>query len=105
MTAETIAKALGGSKASAGWMACCLAHDDLTEPVNQRRHRWASLGEMLYRLHAVASDRPFRYASKRKERLLGRLFRPLGCAPSICPPKYQMSSFSSMAMILATKRH
>ena len=28
MTAETIAKALGGRKAGNGWMARCLAHDD-----------------------------------------------------------------------------
>ncbi len=28
MTAETIAKALGGRKAGATWMASCLAHDD-----------------------------------------------------------------------------
>ena len=28
MTAETIAKALGGAKAGSSWMARCLAHDD-----------------------------------------------------------------------------
>ena len=30
MTAEAIAKALGGRKGGAGWMARCPAHDDQT---------------------------------------------------------------------------
>jgi len=30
MTAETIAKALGGRKAGSGWVARCPAHDDRT---------------------------------------------------------------------------
>jgi putative DNA primase/helicase len=30
MTAETLAKALGGRKAGSGWVARCPAHDDQT---------------------------------------------------------------------------
>ena len=31
MTAETIAKALGGHRIGATWMACCPAHDEAEE--------------------------------------------------------------------------
>jgi DNA primase len=36
MTAETIAKALGGRKAGGGWMASCPAHDDQTPSLSIR---------------------------------------------------------------------
>ncbi len=49
MTAETIAKALGGRKAGNGWMARCLAHDDrepsLSISVGDK-------GKVLVRCHA-----------------------------------------------------
>ena len=38
MNAETIARALGGRRAGATWMARCPAHDDREpEPFDQRR--------------------------------------------------------------------
>ena len=49
MTAETIAKALGGRKAGGGWMARCPAHDDRTPSLSIRD---ADDGKVLVRCHA-----------------------------------------------------
>ena len=49
MTAETIAKALGGSKAGNGWTARCPAHDDGTPSLSIRD---ADDGKVLVRCHA-----------------------------------------------------
>ena len=49
MTAETIAKALGGRKAGGGWTARCPAHDDRTPSLSIRD---ADDGKVLVRCHA-----------------------------------------------------
>ena len=49
MTAETIAKALGGRKAGGGWMARCPAHDDRKPSLSIRD---ADDGKVLVRCHA-----------------------------------------------------
>jgi putative DNA primase/helicase len=48
-TAETIAKSLGGRKASGGWMARCPAHDDRTPSLSIRD---TDDGKVLIRCHA-----------------------------------------------------
>ena len=59
MTAESIAKALGGRRAGAGWMACCPAHEDRTPSL--------SLTDtpddlVLWHCHAGCSQRDIRDA-------------------------------------------
>ena len=49
MSAETIAKALGGRKAGTGWTARCPAHDDHTPSLSLRD---ADDGKVLVRCHA-----------------------------------------------------
>jgi putative DNA primase/helicase len=49
MTAETIAKALGGRKAGGGWTARCPAHDDRTPSLSIRD---AGENKVLVRCHA-----------------------------------------------------
>lgn len=49
MTAETIAKALGGRKAGSGWSARCPAHDDRTPSLSLRD---TGDGKVLIRCHA-----------------------------------------------------
>ena len=49
MTAETIAKALGGRKAGGGWMARCPAHDDRAPSLSIRD---ADDGKVLVHCHA-----------------------------------------------------
>jgi putative DNA primase/helicase len=49
MTAETIAKALGGRKAGGGWTASCPAHDDQNPSLSIRD---ADDGKVLVRCHA-----------------------------------------------------
>jgi hypothetical protein len=49
MTAETLAKALGGRKAGGGWMARCPAHDDREPSLSIRD---ASDGRVLVHCHA-----------------------------------------------------
>jgi putative DNA primase/helicase len=49
LTAETIAKALGGRKAGGGWMARCPTHDDREPSLSIRD---AGDGKMLLRCHA-----------------------------------------------------
>ena len=49
MTAETIAKALGGRKAGSGWTARCPAHDDRTPSLSIRD---AEDNKVLVRCHA-----------------------------------------------------
>ena len=49
MTAETIAKALGGRKAGSGWSARCPAHDDSTPSLSLRD---TGDGKVLIRCHA-----------------------------------------------------
>jgi putative DNA primase/helicase len=49
MTAETIAKALGGRKAGSGWSARCPAHDDRTPSLSLRE---TGDGKVLVRCHA-----------------------------------------------------
>ena len=58
MTAETIAKALGGRKAGGGWMARCPAHDDRdAKPVDPRRGRRQGAGALPCRLRPGAGHR------------------------------------------------
>jgi putative DNA primase/helicase len=54
MTAETIAKALGGSRAGATWMACCPAHDDRSPSLSISA---AKDGKVLVRCHAGCNQR------------------------------------------------
>ena len=49
MNAETIAKALGGCRAGAGWVAHCPAHDDRTPSLSVRD---STNGKVLLRCHA-----------------------------------------------------
>ena len=49
MTAETIAKALGGRKAGAEWMARCPAHEDREPSLSIKD---ADGGKVLVRCHA-----------------------------------------------------
>ncbi len=49
VTAEAIAKALGGRKAGSGWMACCPAHEDRNPSLSIRA---AKDGKALVRCHA-----------------------------------------------------
>ena len=49
MDAETIAKALGGSKAGSGWMARCPAHDDCKPSLSIRQGKD---GKVLVHCHA-----------------------------------------------------
>ena len=49
MTAETIAKALGGRKAGGGWMARCPAHDDREPSLSIRD---GGDGKVLVHCHA-----------------------------------------------------
>jgi hypothetical protein len=49
MTAEGIAKALGGRRAGAGWMARCPAHDDREPSLSIRQ---GEEGKVLVRCHA-----------------------------------------------------
>jgi hypothetical protein len=49
MTAETIAKALGGRKAGSGWMVRCPTHDDREPSLSIR---YADDGNVLVRCHA-----------------------------------------------------
>ena len=53
MTAETIAKALGGRSAGARWMARCPAHEDRKpEPFDQLGQRWQGAGALPCRLRS-----------------------------------------------------
>ena len=54
MTAEAIAKALGGRKAGAAWMARCPAHDDRAPSLSIAD---ASDGKVLVRCHAGCDQR------------------------------------------------
>src|SRR5262245_1667117 len=49
MNAEIIAKALGGRRAGAGWVAHCPAHDDRTPSLSVRD---STNGKVLLRCHA-----------------------------------------------------
>jgi putative DNA primase/helicase len=49
MNAESIAKALGGCRAGAGWVAHCPAHDDRTPSLSVRD---STDGKVLVRCHA-----------------------------------------------------
>ena len=58
MTAETIAKALGGRKAGGGWTARCPAHDDRdAEPFDPRRGGQQGAGALPCRLRPGARHR------------------------------------------------
>lgn len=52
MSAETIAKALGGRKVGGGWTACCPAHDDHSPSLSIRD----AGGKVLVRCHAGCSQ-------------------------------------------------
>ena len=54
MTAETVAKALGGRKAGQGWTARCPAHDDRKPSFSIRD----ADGKVLVRCHAGRSTIP-----------------------------------------------
>jgi putative DNA primase/helicase len=81
MTAETIAKALGGRKAGSGWSARCPAHDDRTPSLSLRNsgdgkvlvccHAGCYQVEVIAHLKAKglwaqSSPRQFRYAASRR---------------------------------------
>ena len=53
MTAETIARALGGRKVGQGWTACCPAHDDREPSLSIRD----ADGKVLVRCHAGCDQR------------------------------------------------
>ena len=79
MTAETIAKALGGRKAGGGWMARCPAHDDRTPSLSIRD---AEDSKVLVRCHAgcdqervIAALRTRGLWAENRPRLLSRIAR------------------------------
>ena len=79
MTAETIAKALGGRKAGAEWMARCPAHEDREPSLSIKD---ADGGKVLVRCHAGCDQQKVIAALKargiwqRTNRLHGTLIRP-----------------------------
>ena len=68
MTAETIAKALGGRKAGSGWTARCPAHDDRTPSLSIRD---ADDDKVLVRCHAGCDQ----------ERVIAALRGRAACGP------------------------
>ena len=68
MTAETIAKALGGRKAGGGWTARCPAHDDRTPSLSIRD---ADDNKVLVRCHA-GCDQERRHRGAANARPVGR---------------------------------
>ena len=76
MTAETIAKALGGRKAGGGWTARCPAHDDRTPSLSIRD---AEEDKVLVRCHA-GCDQERVIAALRGARLVGREWSALAFA-------------------------
>ena len=62
MTAETIARALGGRKAGRGWMARCPAHDDREPSLSIRE----ADGKVLVRCHAGCDQRDVIAALKKR---------------------------------------
>jgi hypothetical protein len=68
MIAETIAKALGGRKVGAGWIARCPAHDDREPSLSIR----VSGGKVLVRCHAGCAQRDVIAALKERRLWDGR---------------------------------
>lgn len=68
MTAETIAKALGGRKVGSGWMARCPAHDDRDPSLSIRE----SDSKVLVRCHAGCDQRDVIAALKERRLWDGR---------------------------------
>ncbi len=62
MTAETIARALGGRKAGLGWIAHCSAHDDREPSLSIRE----ADGKVLVRCHAGCDQRDVIAALKKR---------------------------------------
>ena len=79
MTAESIAKALGGRKAGAAWMARCPAHEDLEPSLSIKD---ADRGKVLVRCHAGCDQQQVIMALKSRgiwqgtERRHGTLIHP-----------------------------
>ena len=92
MTAETIAKALGGRKAGGGWTARCPAHDDRTPSLSIRD---ADDGKVLVRCHAGCDQ----------ERVIAAL-RSRGLwaenSPSRCSSAWRAAALSSASRITTT---
>ena len=83
MTAETIAKALGGRKAGSGWTARCPAHDDRTPSLSIRD---AENNKVLVRCHA-GCDQERRHHGAANARPVGREQSALTfaySAPHVC---------------------
>ena len=83
MTAETIAKALGGRKAGGGWTARCPAHDDRTPSLSIRD---AEDNKVLVRCHAgcdqervIAALRARGLWAENGPRSLSRMARRTAC--------------------------
>ena len=70
MTAEVIAKALGGKKAGTGWMACCPAHYDQVPSLAIRDSR----GKVLVHCHAGCAQRDVIAALKKRGLWSGKMW-------------------------------
>ena len=73
MTAETIARALGGRKAGQGWMARCPAHDDREPSLSIRE----ADGKVLVRCHAGCEQRDVIAALKKRGLWCGKATSPI----------------------------
>ena len=74
MTAETIAKALGGRKAGSGWTARCPAHDDREPSLSIRD----ADGKVLVHCHAGCDQRDVIAALKERGLWAGKSARLFG---------------------------
>jgi putative DNA primase/helicase len=85
MTAETIAKALGGRKAGAAWMARCPAHDDRAPSLSIADARD---GKVLVRCHAGCDQRDVIAALRARGVWDADERRPIrfSCKPDRVPP-------------------
>jgi putative DNA primase/helicase len=75
MTAEAIAKALKGSRAGAGWMACCPAHDDSSPSLAISAGKQ---GKVLVHCHAGCDQRDVIAALSERGLWTSSGSRPLG---------------------------
>jgi len=99
MTAETIAKALGGRKAGQGWTACCPAHDDREPSLSIRD----ADGKVLVRCHAGCDQRDVIAALKERGLWDGTMRRPLRRASrrKVAEPRRDQQQAERSAVSLA----
>lgn len=99
MTAETIARALGGRKVGQGWSARCPAHDD-REPSLSIHH---AEGKLLVRCHAGCDQRDVIDALKARGLWVGKERSTLGRSRrrNVLPPRPDPDQFERSAVALS----